>query len=299
MTAMSPAEARAAADADAAIPIQRRKAGLRAQVAAWRAEGLSVGVVPTMGALHEGHLSLVRAALAGCDRVIVTLFVNPKQFNDPKDLENYPRTERADAEKLAPLGAHVLYVPEPEEIYPDGFATTVSVEGVSEGLCGAGRPGHFDGVCTVVSKLLLQTAADRAYFGEKDYQQLQVVTRLARDLDIPVEIVPCETVREADGLALSSRNVRLTEGERAAAPALNAAMRHAVEEMRAGAPVAGALAEARRRILAAGFASVEYLELRAADGLAPLSALDRPARLLAAAPLGSVRLIDNIAANPA
>lgn len=281
-----------------AIPIIRSRAELRARVSAWKRAGESVGVVPTMGALHEGHLSLVRAALEGADRVIVTLFVNPRQFNNPEDLANYPRTEGPDAEKLAPLGADVLYVPDGPEIYPEGFSTTVSTAGVSAGLCGAHRPGHFDGVCTVVAKLLLQTGADRAWFGEKDYQQLQVVTRLAADLDIPCEIIGRPTVREADGLALSSRNLRLNAEQRAIAPALHAAMAQAAAEMESGAPVGGALAEARRAIRAAGFGEVEYLELRAAAGLAPMEALDRPARLLAAASLGEIRLIDNIPVSP-
>ncbi|RWI62520.1 pantoate--beta-alanine ligase, partial [Mesorhizobium sp.] len=191
------------------IPIIRTVADLRKTVAVWRQEGLRVAVVPTMGALHEGHLSLVRAALDRADRVIVTLFVNPKQFNSPDDLAAYPRTEHEDAAKLAPLGAHVLYAPHASEMYPDGFATTVSVSGVSDGLCGAFRAGHFDGVATVVAKLFLQTGADLAFFGEKDFQQLHVVRRMARDLDIPIEIVACPTVREEDGLAMSSRNVRL------------------------------------------------------------------------------------------
>lgn len=191
------------------IPIIRTLADLRKTVAVWRHDGLRVAVVPTMGALHEGHLSLVRAALERADRVIVTLFVNPKQFNSPADLAAYPRTEHEDAAKLAPLGAHMLYAPDGAEMYPDGFATTVSVSGVSEGLCGAYRPGHFDGVATVVAKLFLQTGADLAFFGEKDFQQLHVVRRMARDLDIPIEIVACPTVREEDGLAMSSRNVRL------------------------------------------------------------------------------------------
>ena len=189
-------------------------------VGQWRREGASVAVVPTMGALHEGHLSLVRTALEKADRVIVTLFVNPKQFNSAADLAAYPRTEKEDAAKLAPLGAHLLYAPDVAEIYPDGFATTISVDGVSDGMCGAFRPGHFDGVATVVAKLFLQTRADLAFFGEKDFQQLQVVRRMVRDLDIPITIVACPTVREADGLALSSRNVRLTPAERQAAPKL-------------------------------------------------------------------------------
>ena len=186
------------------VPIVRTVAELRATVAEWRCEGASVAVVPTMGALHAGHFSLVRAALEKADRVIVTLFVNPKQFNSATDLAAYPRTEEADAAKLAPLGAHLLYAPDAAEMYPDGFATTVTVSGGSEGLCGAFRPGHFDGVATVVAKLFMQTGANLALFGEKDFQQLHIVRRMARDLDIPIGIVPCPTVREPDGLALSS-----------------------------------------------------------------------------------------------
>src|SRR5690606_28194043 len=200
--------------------IVRAVADLRTIVAGWRREAASIAVVPTMGALHEGHLSLVRAALEKADRVIVTLFVNPKQFNSAADLAAYPRTEVEDAAKLAPLGAHLLYAPDAAEIYPEGFATAVSVGGVSEGLCGAFRPGHFDGVATVVAKLFLQTGADLAFFGEKDFQQLHVVRRMARDLDIPITVIGCPTVREEDGLALSSRNVRLSTTERRAAPKL-------------------------------------------------------------------------------
>jgi pantoate--beta-alanine ligase len=276
------------------VEIVRNVAALRDIVAAWHGEGLRIGVVPTMGALHEGHLSLVRAALEKTDRVIVTLFVNPKQFNSAADLAAYPRTENEDAAKLAPLGAHVLFCPDGDEMYPPGFATTVSVAGVSEGLCGAHRPGHFDGVATVVAKLLLQTGADLAFFGEKDFQQLHVVRRLASDLNIPVGIVGCPTVREEDGLALSSRNVRLSEQERAAAPALARVLFDTAEQIAKGAAVAGALAKAREEIVAAGYREVEYLELRGEDDLAPMTALDRPGRLLVAASLGETRLIDNV-----
>ncbi|MFN3499980.1 MAG: pantoate--beta-alanine ligase [Pannonibacter indicus] len=275
-----------------------RLAALRARTAGWRREGLTIGVVPTMGALHDGHLSLVRTALTRTDRVIVTLFVNPKQFNNAADLAAYPRTVESDAAKLAPLGTHVLYAPEVEEIYPDGFATNVSVSGVSEGLCGAHRPGHFDGVATVVSKLLLQTGADLAFFGEKDFQQLQVVKRMVRDLDIPVEIVPCPTVREADGLAMSSRNVRLSAQARSTAAALPAVLFAAAERLSAGDAAEPVLADARAAIAAAGFGDLEYLELRAESDLTPLSRADRPARLLAAAWLDGVRLIDNVEVMP-
>ncbi|MER9877317.1 pantoate--beta-alanine ligase [Mesorhizobium sp. M0195] len=276
------------------VPIVRSVAQLRQIVAAWRREGVRIAVVPTMGVLHKGHLSLVRAALEKADRVIVTLFVNPKQFNSQADLAAYPSTEDEDAAKLAPLGAHLLYAPDAEEMYPAAFATTVSVSGVSEGLCGAFRPGHFDGVATVVAKLFLQTSADFGFFGEKDFQQLQLVRRMARDLDIPITIVPCPTVREADGLALSSRNVRLSPAERAVAPELPSVLLETAERLARGSPVLPTLAEARAAILAAGYREVEYLELRDEADLRPMTSLDRPARLLVAAWLGGTRLIDNV-----
>ena len=243
-------------------------------------------------------VNLVRAALEKADRVIVTLFVNPKQFNSAADLAAYPRTEVEDAAKLAPLGAHLLYAPDAAEIYPEGFATAVSVGGVSEGLCGAFRPGHFDGVATVVAKLFLQTGADLAFFGEKDFQQLHVVRRMARDLDIPITVIGCPTVREEDGLALSSRNVRLSLAERLAAPKLASILHTAAGQIANGAPVSLTLAEARAAILSAGYREVEYLELRADADLRPLNALYCPARLLVAAWLGNTRLIDNVEVVP-
>lgn len=276
------------------VPIVTTVSGLREIVAAWRREGARIGVVPTMGALHEGHLSLVRAALEKADRVIVTLFVNPKQFNSQADLAAYPRTEDEDAAKLAPLGAHLLYAPDGIAMYPEGFATTVTVNGVSEGLCGALRPGHFEGVATVVTKLFLQTGADLAFFGEKDFQQLHVVRRMARDLDIPIDIVPCPTVREPDGLALSSRNVRLSPSERRVAPKLAVHLFDTAARIAGGAPVDVTLEEARSAIAAAGYARIEYLELRAEEDLAPMPTYDRPGRLIVAAWLGETRLIDNV-----
>lgn len=279
-----------------AIPILRTLAALRSATAGWHRAGERIGVVPTMGALHDGHLALVRAAKARADRVVVTLFVNPRQFNNPDDLAAYPRTETADAAILAPFAVDALYAPDADQVYPAGFATTVSVAGLSDGLCGAFRPGHFDGVATVVTKLLLQTSADLAFFGEKDFQQLQIVRRLVRDLDIPTEIVPVPTVREADGLALSSRNARLGPRERAISPVLAATLAEAVAALRAGAPVGPTLDAARAAILAAGFSQVEYLELRRAADLAPAEDLAAPARLLVAAWVGGVRLIDNIPA---
>jgi pantoate--beta-alanine ligase len=236
----------------------------------------------------------VREARAHADRVIVTLFVNPKQFNNPADLAAYPRTEREDAAKLEGHGADLLYVPDGDTMYPPGFATSVSVSGLSEGLCGASRPGHFTGMATVVTKLFTQTAADLALFGEKDFQQLRIVQRLARDLDLPIEIIGCTTVREADGLALSSRNTRLGPAARQQAPALYLALQTAAAAIEQGMPVPDALNAAEATILAAGYASIDYLELRAADDLAPLTTPTRPARLLVAAWLDGVRLIDNV-----
>jgi pantoate--beta-alanine ligase len=260
----------------------------------WHAHGLVVAVVPTMGALHEGHLSLVCQARARADRVIVTLFVNPRQFNNPADLAAYPRTEREDAAKLEGQGADLLYVPDGDTMYPPGFATSVAVSGLSEGLCGASRPGHFTGMATVVTKLFTQTAADLALFGEKDFQQLRIVERLARDLDLPIEVIGCTTVREADGLALSSRNTRLGPAARQQAPALYLALQTAAAAIEQGMPAPDALNAAEATMLAAGYASIDYLELRAADDLAPLTAPTRPARLLVAAWLDGVRLIDNV-----
>ncbi len=278
-----------------AVPIVRTVVALRQVVAGWRAEGLAVGLVPTMGALHEGHLSLVRAGLARTDRVIVTLFVNPKQFNNSADLAAYPRTEDSDAAKLAPAGAHLLYAPNAEEIYPEGFSTTVSVAGGSEAMEGRFRPGHFEGVATVVAKLFLQSGADFAFFGEKDFQQLQVVRRMARDLDIPIEVVACPTIRERDGLAMSSRNVHLSPPERALAPRLAATLSETAEKLAAGAEAEPLLVEASRSLGRAGFSKVEYIELRSAASLTPLTKASEPARLLAAVWLGQVRLIDNVA----
>lgn len=276
-------------------PIIRSLPALRAAVSEWKSKGECVAVVPTMGALHAGHLSLVEAAKAGADRVIVTIFVNPKQFNSAEDLANYPRTEEDDAVKLAPFGVDAIYVPDGATMYPEGFATTVSVEGLTDVLCGAHRPGHFDGVATVVSKLFLQTGADKAFFGEKDFQQLQVVKRMATDLDIPIDITGCPTVRDDDGLALSSRNTRLTKDGRAAAPVLYAQMQKLADEVNAGRALKPALEEATANILAAGFTEVEYLDLRAKLNLRLMERLDEPARLFAAAWIDGVRLIDNIA----
>lgn len=276
--------------------ILRSMAELQAVIREWKAAGETVGVVPTMGALHDGHLSLVRAARRECARVIVTIFVNPKQFNNPDDLKKYPRTEETDAVALAPVGVDLIFAPMPEEVYPEGFVTRVSVAGLAASMEGGRRPGHFDGVATVVSKLFGMTQADRAYFGQKDWQQLQVVKRLVRDLNMAVEIVGCETVREADGLAMSSRNIRLDPQARQRAPALYRILRETARVIRDGAAVPMAMQQARAAILAAGFESVDYIELRDAATLERVQDLVKPARILAAAAIGDVRLIDNIAA---
>ncbi len=274
--------------------IIRTVADLRPIVRAWKAAGDLVGVVPTMGALHDGHLSLARAGKQECERVITTIFVNPKQFNNPDDLKKYPRTEEADVALLSSVGVDVVFIPQPDEVYPDGFITTVSVGGVSEPLEGRMRPGHFDGVATVVSKLFGMTMADRGYFGQKDWKQLQVVQRLVRDLNIPIKIVGCETIREADGLAMSSRNVGLTVEGRAVAGVLYSAITAAADDIRAGQSDRMAIREAAEKVRSAGFERVEYIELRDAETLMPSDDVNRPRRMLAAAWIDGVRLIDNI-----
>jgi len=248
-----------------------------------------------MGALHAGHLSLVDQARTACDRVIVTLFVNPRQFDRAEDLQKYPRTEERDSAVLERRGVDLLFTPSPEEVYPPGFATTVSVAGLTSGMCGDFRPGHFDGMATVVTKLFLMTRAEHAFFGEKDWQQLQIVRRLVQDLNIPIEIAGCPTVREPDGLAMSSRNERLSPRHRSIAPTLFAALVQAAERLQAGDEAEEVLSYARTQITDAGFDRVEYLDLRNPQTLEPLQHVVEPARLLAAAWLGPVRLIDNVA----
>ena len=249
-----------------------------------------------MGALHAGHLALVGAARAECDRVVATIFVNPKQFAANEDLGSYPRRETADLDLLREAGVDLAFLPAAAEIYPPQFSTLVRVGGLSEGLCGAHRAGHFDGVATVVAKLLIQSLPDAAYFGEKDYQQLMVVRRLARDLDLPVRIEGVETVREPDGLALSSRNVYLSAEERQLAPALARVLRAIAGGLaREPEAVARELAHGRAALEDGGLA-VEYLEIRDAESLTPVTdTIAAPARVLAAVHLGRTRLIDNVA----
>jgi len=272
---------------------------LRAAIGRFRAAGESVALIPTMGALHDGHLALVREGQRLCRRAVATIFVNPTQFAPSEDFAAYPRDEAGDLAKLAAIGTDAVFMPPVEAMYPPGFSTTVTVAGISEGLCGDFRPGHFAGVATVVSKLLIQALPDVALFGEKDYQQLMVIKRLARDLDIPVRIAGVPTVREADGLAMSSRNWYLTPQERAAAPALYRVLSGIAGRLAGGAAAAPLLAEGRAALAAAGFEPVQYLALCDAETLAPLARADRPARLLAAAYLGKTRLIDNVAVGPA
>ena len=285
------------------LAILRGAEAVRGQVMAWRGAGETVGLVPTMGALHAGHLALVARARAECDRVVATLFVNPKQFNDSDDLDSYPVDEADDAAGFAGAGVDLLFAPPVSEMYPDGFATAVSVAGLTDCLCGAARPGHFDGVSTVVAKLFNQAPADCAYFGEKDYQQLLVVRRMARDLDLPIRIVTVPTVREADGLALSSRNRGLTPAQRTIAPrlyetlvALAADLAGAPGSAPVAAPGAGPeLARGRDDLARAGFERIDYLDLRDGETLAARDRAAPGARLFAAAWLGDIRLIDNIA----
>lgn len=272
---------------------------------AFRAAGERIALVPTMGALHDGHMSLVREGRARAERVIVSIFVNPTQFGPNEDFDAYPRTEAADVALLEAEGVDILWAPGVGEMYPAGFATGVSVSGIGDILDGAARPGHFDGVATVVSKLLGQVRPHVALFGEKDYQQLAVIRRLVTDLNLRAEIVGVPIARAGDGLALSSRNAYLTAEERAAAAALPRALHDAATSLREGVPVPTALAAARSAISAAGFSSIDYVTLCDAGTLAPLESLTGPARLLVAARIGlgrannfTTRLIDNIPVNP-
>ena len=267
-----------------------------AELAAYRLSGQSVGLVPTMGALHEGHLSLIRRAAAETDIVVVSVFVNPTQFNDPSDLERYPRSLETDTDLAASAGASVIYAPSVETIYPPGFATGVHVAGLTDLWEGESRPGHFDGVATVVSILLNQVRPDRSYFGEKDFQQLAMIKRMHRDLALPGEIVPCPTVRERDGLAMSSRNARLDVTDRAVAPALH----EALDAMREAA-AAGERSALKLAILGAVMVKrtrrfeLDYLQVVDPTTLDPLEIVVSGARAIVAATIGGVRLIDNLA----
>jgi pantoate--beta-alanine ligase len=278
----------------------RTVAALREALAAPRRAGLRIGLVPTMGALHDGHLSLIRRARADCELVVVSLFVNPAQFNEGRDLERYPRDEQRDRELAAAAGADVLFAPSADEVYPAGFATSVEVIGVSERLEGAARgPEHFRGVTTIVAKLFGMAQPDVAYFGQKDAQQVVVIRRLVADLDLPVEIVALPTVREPDGLAMSSRNALLSEAERDRARALPAALGAAAELAAGGERSAERLLAAAREPLAGDGVELDYLALVDPETLEPVERVERPALLALAARVGAVRLIDNVTIDPA
>jgi pantoate--beta-alanine ligase len=275
------------------ITTSRTVADLRAHVAPWRKAGKSIALVPTMGALHAGHLSLVTLAKSKADRVVVSIFVNPIQFGPREDFSTYPRDEAGDIEKLRAAGADLVFAPNTAEMYPAGFSTKVSIGDLTEDLCGANRPNHFDGVATVVTKLLLQCAPDMAIFGEKDYQQLLVIKHLVRDLNVPVEILGREIVREKDGLALSSRNAYLSPAERKTAPLLHQTIAEVAAALARGEGADAACVAGRFKLEAAGF-RVDYIAVRDPDTLKPLSGPVKHARVLAAAYLGKTRLIDNV-----
>jgi pantoate--beta-alanine ligase len=283
------------------LDIVRSVHDLRAAVSRWRHEGLTIGFAPTMGAVHDGHLNLVRLAKDHCERAVASIFVNPTQFAPTDDLSRYPRDEAGDAAKLTAAGCDLLFAPTVDEMYPTGFDTTITVGAVSVPLEGVARPGHFAGVATIVAKLLLQCRPDVAVFGEKDYQQLLVIRKLVHDLNIPVEIIAGQTTREADGLALSSRNVYLSPEERAIAGKLNVILRDAVATLESGAKIFETESRAFDALLEAGFGPIDYVALRDARDLSELpgECVDRAARLLVAARLGKTRLIDNFAVRPA
>ena len=272
----------------------REPEALAAAVKALKAGGKTLAFVPTMGALHAGHLKLVEEAGKRADAVAASIFVNPTQFNDPADLDRYPRQEERDAAMLAGAGCDLLWLPAVADIYPQGFATTVSISGISTRWEGEHRPGHFDGVATVVAKLLIAVQPDLALFGEKDFQQLAVIRRVVADLGLPVEIVGVPTVRDSDGLALSSRNALLSADERGLAVALPHALREAARRIGAGEPVGPVLARAKQALVDAGFLKIDYFALVDAGTLEPLEKAGGEMRLIAAATIGKTRLIDNL-----
>ncbi|HEV2867379.1 MAG TPA: pantoate--beta-alanine ligase [Allosphingosinicella sp.] len=280
------------------MQIIREAEGLERALAELRAGAGTIAFVPTMGALHAGHMALVAEARRRADHVVASIFVNPTQFGPNEDFAAYPRREAADAALLESGGVAILWAPDAAIMYPNGAAATVRAGGLAEGLDGAARPGHFDGVATIVSRLFEQVRPDVALFGEKDYQQLAVIRQMVRERDLPIIIVGVPTQRDADGLAFSSRNAYLSEEERRAARALPRALGEAAQALASGTPAADVLDRARARLAAAGFDPIDYFELRDAETLAPVDSLGRPARLLAAARLGRTRLIDNLPVNP-
>jgi pantoate--beta-alanine ligase len=275
------------------IKIVRTIDDLRKQVSAWRANGETVAMVPTMGALHQGHLSLVQLGQEKADHVVVSIFVNPTQFAPGEDLDAYPRTEAEDCEKLTAIGTDLAFIPSANEIYPEGFSTSVTVGGMTQILCGGTRPTHFDGVSLVVTKLLLACLPDIAIFGEKDYQQLMVIKRFVRDLNIPVQIEGGAIIREKDGLAMSSRNEYMTPKQRAIAPNFAKFLREAIADILDGTPVDAAIAATEQKLLDIGFQSVDYMEMRTVPDLELTTDPSQPARIIAAATIGKSRILDN------
>ena len=276
------------------MQIIRRLSDLRPALRTLREAGEKLALVPTMGALHAGHLALVEAAKARADRVIASIFVNPLQFNDPGDLARYPRQEEADAAKLKEAGCDILWMPTPDQLYPEGFGTTVSVSGISSRWEGEHRPGHFDGVATVVSKLFIATMPEVALFGEKDWQQLAVIRRMTADLGLPIEIIGHPTIREADGLAMSSRNAQLSEDERGRAPAMFRLLSEAAGRIGRGDDPSEAIERAIEGLKQAGFGPIDYVALVNSANLEPVDSPMGELRVITAASLGSVRLIDNV-----
>ncbi len=275
------------------LPVYRTIADMRAQVAAWKADGLRIGLVPTMGALHAGHLSLVAEIAKNCDRIIASIFVNPTQFAAHEDLDTYPRNEAADLAALETTATDCVFAPSAAEMYPDGFTTQILMHGPAQGLETDNRPHFFGGVALIVNKLLSQSQADAAIFGEKDYQQLLVIRRMVRDLNLPVEILAGPIIREADGLAMSSRNVYLSEAQRPIAGKLNTVLKALATSPK---PHGEAETEAEAALLEAGFTGVDYVTIRDADTLALPDANTKNRRALIVARLGDVRLLDNMAA---
>ena len=276
------------------LDIVRTVTELRGRVGAWRKENQSVALIPTMGSLHAGHLSLMQLGREQCNKVIATIFVNPLQFSPSEDFETYPREENDDVRKLIDEDVDLLFAPDVKEMYQTGATTTINVGGLTDSLCAVSRPGFFDGVATVVTKLLLQALPDVAIFGEKDYQQLLVIKRLVTDLDIPVKIIGGPTIREIDGLALSSRNVYLDPKSRSIAPAIYNILNRYASAISKGNDIEKCLKLAKKDIQDAGFGKIDYLDLRNEQTLQRCTTKEQPSRLFAAVWLGSTRLIDNI-----
>ena len=274
----------------------RQLSSLREAVAQWRADNLRIALVPTMGALHDGHMALVEAAKRSADKVVVSIFVNPKQFGAGEDLDRYPRREQADSRLLSEAGTDILWMPDADAMYPAGFDANIHIGGVTEGFEGAHRPGHFDGVTTVVAKLFNQVRPDTALFGEKDYQQLAAVRKMVTDLDFGIDIIGVPTQREDDGLALSSRNIYLVDEDRAAAVALPRALGVAARTIGRGGDVDAALAQARETLERAGF-EVDYVNIVEEGTMGPHDP-QAPSRLIAAAKIAGTRLIDNVVVDP-